>query len=242
MRLVSAAAGLLGKAFFMANFATFVTLAAALGCSSAPLDSGSANAAVGGSSSGSGAGGAPAQTGSGNWAPYPSGPYGTVAGAVIENLSFLGWRQPDVAAYDPTHFETVRLSDFYNPDGSTDLKLLAVNASGVWCAVCRSEYQHFHTEGIYDKYRAKGVEFLGTLFEDNNYYPARPDDLVRWASYAQYQVKFPFVLDPGFKLGQFFSSDATPLNMLIDVRTMRIVSVTMGYSTDYWSSVDSLLQ
>jgi hypothetical protein len=44
------------------------------------------------------------------------------------------------------------------------------------------------------------------------------------------------VLDPGFKMGAYFDSDATPLNLLIDVRTMTIVLVTMGYSTDYWSS------
>ena len=38
-------------------------------------------------------------------------------------------------------------------------------------------------------------------------------------------------------MGAYFDSDATPLNILIDVRTMKIVLVTMGYSTTaaYWA-------
>ena len=48
---------------------------------------------------------------------------------MIENLTFLGWKHPDAAGYDVTKFEKVRLSDFYNPDGRSDVKLLAVNAS-----------------------------------------------------------------------------------------------------------------
>ena len=49
------------------------------------------------------------------------------------------------------------------------------------------------------------------------------------------------MLDPGFKLGAFFTSDATPLNMLVDARTMKVIATTMGYSTDYWQQVDKLL-
>jgi len=171
-----------------------------------------------------------------NWADYPAGPYGTARGAVIQNLEFLGWKQPDLANYDTASFEHVRLSDFYDPDGHSDVKLLAVNASAVWCAVCRAEYEDMNTNAIYATYRAKGVEFLGTLFEDNSYFPAQPADLTRWGQLSTHDVKFPLVLDPGFKMGAYFDSDATPLNMVIDVRTMTIVLLTMGYSPTYWST------
>ncbi|MEP7051929.1 MAG: hypothetical protein ABJB12_16310, partial [Pseudomonadota bacterium] len=118
----------------------------------------------------------------------------------------------------------------------TGVKLLAVNASAVWCSVCRSEYVDMKTKGTYAAYRAKGVEMLGALFEDNGYYPAQPSDLQNWGSASSHAVTFPLVLDPSFKLGAYFDSDATPLNMLIDVRTMTIVSITMGYSPSYWTS------
>src|SRR5688572_17905283 len=73
---------------------------------------------------------------------YPPGPYGRSVGSVIENLEFLGWHDPVAANYDPANFEIVRLSDFYDPSGE-QLKLIVLNASAVWCSVCRAEYRHF---------------------------------------------------------------------------------------------------
>jgi AhpC/TSA family len=232
----------------------FATACFASGCSSSPLTgspeesdvpvaaAGSPTVGAAGSSAAGSAGG-PAVAGptSSAYALYPAGPYGTGRGAHIANLTFLGWKHPDAAAYDPKRFETVRLSDFYDPEGTSGIKLLAINASAVWCSVCRSEYEDMNTNDTYATYRAKGVEFLGTLFEDNSYYPAQPADLKTWGSVSTHAVKFPLVLDPSFKMGAYFDSDATPLNMLVDVRTMTIVSVTMGYSTTYWASVQTIL-
>ena len=56
-----------------------------------------------------------------------------------------------------------------------------------------------------------------------------------------HSIDFPLLLDPGFKLGAFFTSDATPLNLLVDARTMRVIDATMGYSADYWQRLDRLL-
>ena len=207
-------------------------------CSSSPL---SAPEAGEGPAGVSGAPSTEIEGPTSTWAAYPSGPYGTTKGSVIQNLTFSGWHHPDTAGYDLGKLETVRLSDFYDPEGKGTVKLLAINASAVWCSVCRAEYQDMNTTKVYETYRAKGVEILGALFEDNLYYPAQPQDLKNWGSSSRFQVKFPLVLDPGFKLGNYFDSDATPLNMLVDVRTMTIVSVTMGYSTMYWAQVDTLL-
>ena len=204
------------------------------GCSSTPLDP------VGGTATAPGDE-APSAGPTSTFADYPAGPYGTGKGATIENLSFLGWRHPDSAGYDTSKFETVRLSDFYDPDGHTGIKLLAINASAVWCGVCRAEYQDMNATQVYSTFFAKGVEILGTLFEDNGYYPAQPQDLKNWGVLSTHAVKFPLVLDPGFKMGAYFDSDATPLNMLVDVRTMKIVSLTMGYSTTYWAQVQTQL-
>ena len=69
---------------------------------------------------------------------YPPGPYGRGIGATIENLSFLGWKDPVRSGYDPAALETVSLADFYDPSG-TRTKLIVLNASAVWCSVCRAE-------------------------------------------------------------------------------------------------------
>ncbi|HEY2410346.1 MAG TPA: hypothetical protein VGI10_30280 [Polyangiaceae bacterium] len=227
--------------------ATVCSLLMSLACSSTPLiepqGAPATFAGAGGAASGNGAsqGGSGGSAPGSTWAAYPAGPYGTVVGATIENLSFLGWHDPVAAGYDPNAFELLQLSDFYDPDGASGVKLLAINVSAVWCAVCRAEYQDFKDNDVYETYRQKGVQMLGTLFEDNNYYPARPSDLVLWGSVSSHQVAFPLVLDPSFKMGAYFTSDATPLNMLVDTRSMKIVQATMGYSADYWTGVDTLL-
>ena len=178
-------------------------------------------------------------------APYPSGPYGRERGSIIENLHFLGWRKAADVAYDPAELEVVSLSDFYDPDGSKGLRVLALNSSAVWCVVCRAEYSHIKRSAIYENYRPKGVEILGVLFEDKDYNPARPSDLVVWGGPEMFAVPFPLVIDPGFKTGAYFPSDATPMNMLIDTRTMEILDITMGYDASrpdaYWGVIDKWL-
>jgi hypothetical protein len=177
-------------------------------------------------------------------AAYPPGPYGRGIGAVIENLSFLGWKDPARSGYDPGALETVSLSEFYDPTG-TRTKLIVLNASAVWCTVCRAEMQDIRTRDVHRSYKERGVELVGTLFEDAKGGPAQPSDLQLWGSTAAHDIKFPLLLDPGFKASVYFTSDATPLNMIIDATTMRIVYTMMGYDSrvdsGLWAIVDRVL-
>jgi hypothetical protein len=228
-----------------------LVLLAVFGCSSEALNSaGAGGESSGGASTGtsgsSAAGGQAPSTGlpALSRAPYPSGPYGHGVGATMPNLSFLGWRDPVAAQYDSEQLEVLSLSDFYNPNGTPDRpRIIALNASAVWCTVCRAEYRQLQSSGTYATYHPKGVEMLGVLFQDNNYGPAQPADLTRWGT--GFEVAFPLALDPGFKTGQFFASDATPLNLLIDASNMQILKVTMGYDVtspeQYWGAIDKWL-
>ena len=217
------------------------------GCSSSAIEDAQGSAAGGGSTN---AGGTAAVAGS-KQAPsgepdyrkqdYPAGPYGVGEGATLENLAFLGWRDPVAAGYDIAQLEPVHLADFYNPDGRSEIRYLWINASAVWCTVCQAEMRDIKNNDIKATFGAKGVQLIGTLFEDNATGPAKPLDLKRWGELPAHSIDYPLVLDPGFKLGAYFTSDATPLNLLVDARTMRIVSATMGYSSDYWQRVDELL-
>ena len=168
---------------------------------------------------------------------YPGAPYGTVPASVVNNFAFLGWKAPAAANFEQEALERVSLADFYDPDGSKGIKLILVNASAVWCAVCNAEARDIQVGGKYAEYRKRGVEFVWTLFEDAQGNPATPQDLANWASV--YEVDFPMALDPSLKLGIFFSSDATPMNLLIDARTMRIVDKLLGYNpTTHWQTID----
>lgn len=219
---------------------TAVTLA---GCSSAPLDAPEPAAAEPSGGGGSGGGGSTAAPDPGYARrDFPAGPYGSGVGATLEDVAFLGWRDPVAAGYDTSKFEPVRLSEFYNPDGRSEVKLIWINASAVWCSVCRTEMTEIRDNGVHAALGPKGVQMIVTLFEDNKAGPAKPLDLQRWGdSNVGFSIDFPLLLDPGFKLGNFFTSDATPLNMLVDARTMKVIDITMGYSSDYWQQVAKLL-
>ena len=216
-----------------------LSLLCAEGCASKSLDEpdtdppnpGAGNPSGGGSDSG-------AATPDYRLQDYPSGPYGVGLGATLEDFAFLGWRDPVASGYDIERMETVRLSEFYNPDGRSGIKLIWINASAVWCTVCRAEMKDINLQDIKGTLGPKGLQLIETLFEDNDSLPAKPIDLQKWGQVVDHSIDFPLVLDPGFKLGAFFTSDATPLNMLVDARTMQVIDLTMGYSGDYWQRVD----
>jgi hypothetical protein len=170
---------------------------------------------------------------------YPAAPYGVITGSVIEDLDFLGWWAPGAAGYDIRQARTVSLADFYSPAGEDGVELLMISAVAVWCSVCKTEYQHMATEAHYAKFRPRGLEMLGILFEDAAAEPATYADLTNWG--RAYSVEFPLVMDPAFKSGVFFDKSATPMNMLVDARTMTILSVVTGYNPEIYNVIDNLL-
>lgn len=173
-------------------------------------------------------------------APYPSGPYGSELRAVVENHAFLGWRDPVRSQFNPDRLEWIELADFYDPRGGRT-ELIVVNASAVWCPACRAEMADIDRFGLAEAYGAAKVVLLGTLFEDASFDPAKPEDLALWGTGLNFELRFPLVLDPGLKLGPYFAQSVTPLNLVIDARTMEILFVQMGYSASLWSFVDSEL-
>lgn len=74
--------------------------------------------------------------------------------------------------------------------------------------------------------------FIGTLFEDVASNPAKSSDLVAWAT--TYQIDWPLVLDPSNKLSPFFDRSSSPMNMIINARTMEIRDVITGMPEESW--------
>lgn len=218
-----------------------------LGCSSEAITQGTDNPA-GSPGPASPAATATAPAVAGNFEPaqaYPAGPYGHGVGAVIENLEFYGWRDPVAVNYDSSELTPIKLGDFYDPNG-TQTEIIVLNAAAVWCTVCQAEMRDMHNSGTYQSFLARKAQVFGTLFQDASGNPAQPQDLTIWASSSARQIPFPLVLDPALKMGIYFASDATPLNLVIDARTMRILDVMMGYdstpATGLWSIVDRELK
>ncbi len=219
-----------------AMIALSCSVVALAGCTSRPLD-------VPNSDDDTSSPSAPLGASEGDFRPlaaYPPGPYGSELRTVIENQAFLGWRDPVRSGFDPTRLERLELADYYDPRGDRT-ELIVLNASAVWCPACRAEMRDIDTFGLSDTYRQRKVVLFGTLFEDANFAPAKPDDLALWGNRLNFFLDFPLALDPGLKLGPYFAQSVTPLNLVIDARTMQILFVQMGYSGSLWAFVDSEL-
>lgn len=169
---------------------------------------------------------------------YPEGPYGQIRGTILADEEFLGWRSPIGNEFNLTYAEPIRFSDFYNPTDPGGPELLFINAVTVWCSVCRQEYVDLG-EMDTEQWRERGLEIMGVLFEDNNGDPATYLDMINWT--RTYGVDFPFVVDPSFKTGVYFDRSATPMNMVVDLRTMQILQVVLGYTPQLLEFIDATL-
>lgn len=158
---------------------------------------------------------------------YPSPPYGTKPGDVVQDLCFQGWLDPEKAGYDPTKLTKMCLSD-YHADQS--VRLLLVESCAIWCVACKFEYGGSTDRPSLEKQlearKSKGFRVMGTLFQNGSNGPAAPSDAAQWASV--YSLTFPFAIDPDHQLGLFTSSNVAPFNLLIDTRTMKIVLALEG--------------
>jgi hypothetical protein len=129
---------------------------------------------------------------------------------------------------------TVRVGDdgclqTYDPEGKK-YKAIFLNASARWCTACRGEQDTI-------RYRKKmwgdkGGVFLETIFENLAQEPAEPLDLKYWGK--NNNITWTLLLDPSNKLSQMFDITATPMNAVIDPRTMKIVAVVTGAPNSTW--------
>ncbi|MEZ4226633.1 MAG: hypothetical protein R3B13_37140 [Polyangiaceae bacterium] len=171
------------------------------------------------------------QSGGGSSGNYPASPYGGDKGDVIENFTFgAGWLDPAAAGYDTTALQSVSFSDFYNPDGSGDTKLLLLNTSAVWCGACKAEHGGSGSKPSLNEHQdslgPKGLTIVSLLFQDAQSKPATNDHLVAWTQ--AYETRHPMALDPEYQMGRFGSAENAPLNIVVDTKTMTVLEKYIG--------------
>lgn len=142
---------------------------------------------------------------------YPSGPYGTAEDTVIAPLTFL---RPDGSS--------VTLGDFYADETR---KLLLISTSSGWCTACVEEQPAL--ESLHGRYDAKGLSIIVALFETGEFTPSDAAYAETWQ--RQYQLSFDVVADPQFSLGEYYNRDLTPMNMIVDVGSMKILRIATGW-------------
>lgn len=152
---------------------------------------------------------------------YPFGPFGIRSGQIIENLSFIN------ADNEEVDFQSLRA------DGSKSLLLLSTAAG--WCSACIEEQPKL--QSLYQEFQADGLEIAVALFEDARYKPATPKLAAEWKE--RFSLSFPVLADFDFVLSSYYDTDSTPMNMLIDLDSMKIHSIRTGFDE---SAIHSLIE
>ena len=164
-------------------------------------------------------------------AVYPCGPYGSDRGAVVADLSLKGYLDPDYlcraekdASSDRSQLRSFSLGDFHRGSPRCSAKnkaLLWINVSAGWCPSCASEasaIQQSYSSGNWDP----RLGFFSALFDTEKYgQPADEAFLKTWT--AKLGLSFPVAIDPEFLMGRFFGRNVAPFNLLVDLKTMKVV-------------------
>ena len=87
-------------------------------------------------------------------------------------------------------------------------------------------------KSIMSQYKAGGLdprlEVMDMLFETDTRAPTTEEFARKWQK--DLGITFPLAMDPEFQMQKYFQRNAVPVNMLIDLRTMRIHFFQTGVS------------
>jgi thiol-disulfide isomerase/thioredoxin len=147
---------------------------------------------------------------------YPPEPYGVAVGDVIKS--------EQLTHIDGTPFE---LKDIFF---QKQTKLLLLTTSAEWCSACIKEQPKL--QSFYEEYHTQGLDVLVSLFQDSNFEPATTTVAQRWKE--KYALDFHVVADTTnpSTMGKYYDVALTPMIMLVDVATMKIIYLAQGFDQD----------
>jgi peroxiredoxin len=148
---------------------------------------------------------------------YPAGPYGTSTGKIAANMVLTGQVDDDGDTYaandEPRDFE---LAEYFK-GADPDAKVIMMTISATWCGPCQIEATHQRND--FASYQPKGGRMFTVLVDGS------PAKVKSWAD--KYDLPMPVVSDPNAALtGGYF--DATPTNVFIDAKNMKILKKVVG--------------
>ncbi|HWV38048.1 MAG TPA: TlpA disulfide reductase family protein [Vulgatibacter sp.] len=138
----------------------------------------------------------------------------------------IGLKEGNVLA--PHTFKAADGSEFSLDDAifkdETNRVMVLVTAAN-WCAACKEEAKFL--ADLHAKYASKGLVIVSAIFENRADEPATLADVEWWRK--TYKTPYHVVLDADpFQLGAYYEKAASPMNMVVDVDTMRITKIIQG--------------
>jgi len=150
---------------------------------------------------------------------YPG--YGFEEGDILTNHEFVD------AAGNPISLQDLR--------ADSDNHLLLLSTSAGWCTACIQEQPELVER--HEQWGDCGLVVLVTLFEDANFNAADASLAESWRE--QYELPFRVVADAPFVMGDYYDSALTPMNMFVDLNTMEILRISIGWDS---SVADALIE
>ena len=151
----------------------------------------------------------------------------TQPGQIFPNLTLQGVRS--VATVNTP--ATVSMAEFYDPDG-LQYDLLHVMAIFMWCPHCNNETNDVSTIAAWQSNHRVAAVQIAMLGYGN----ASPTwaELQKWV--GDHKLNFPVLVDgQGAQLGQYFSVNYVPINIVVNPRSMEILAVDVGEVGDVQS-------
>jgi hypothetical protein len=177
---------------------------------------------------GAGGSGAAVDQGGSGGAPvtcsYPAGPYGVNQGHTLSSsLSWQGYRaQSDAVA-------TVSVQDYFDCDGSRGIDAVLFTTEQWYCSACQMEAQDL--ANLAPQWASLGIQVVVLLITGPNDEPATPDDAWQWKT-VNGLASVTVLADPNWLLTPG-SSVGTPLETVVDPRTMTVTYLQEGYYGDF---------
>ena len=162
---------------------------------------------------------------------YPTGPYGTAAGDVVNpGFTWQGYL-PGASAVS-----TLTPNDLFDCDGSKGINALVFDVSAQWCAACQSQAANMNLLAAEDN--ALGIRVITLVVQDATQAPATVATALAWKN--QYSLSdITVCADPGFAFAPANpGSVQLPVTVIVDPRTMKIMKVENGYIAAYPISPD----
>ncbi|MEM9071211.1 MAG: redoxin family protein [Myxococcota bacterium] len=131
---------------------------------------------------------------------YPTGPYGTRAGRILEPFT--------LDQCDGTSYSFVN-EDFCDPSH----RLTVISIAAGWCMPCIIESQQL-TEEITERYRADGVRVIQILTQDQNFREPTQDFCSTWVE--RFNLTNVELIDPAQITNIYFPDNALPSTIIVD--------------------------
>ncbi|MCB9535352.1 MAG: TlpA family protein disulfide reductase [Myxococcales bacterium] len=144
-------------------------------------------------------------------AVYPTAGLGTGVGDVLADAEFLDADGQPFALRDVFFDEAERV-------------MLVSTAAG-WCAACIEEQPKLNA--LHAEYGERGLFVLVAFFEDSSFAAADVRDAARWRD--RHDLALRVVADTEGAFGAYYDTALAPMTMLVEVPTMRILSIQTGF-------------